>query len=215
MIKEGFMMKKFVFVCVSLFLWIQGSNASIAPKDAETFMSTIGDQVINLLTDKTISDQERADQFREILETRFNVKAIGKFVLGRYWKQASDDEKQKFLELFKETTVASYATRFKEYTSERLEILGSRPEADGGVTVMTQIIRPNSQKIPIDWKIFEKNGELRIYDVILEGISMGITQRSEYASVIQKGGGRVEAINKALEDKLSTFNKEVIPASAK
>jgi phospholipid transport system substrate-binding protein len=208
-------MKKFVFTCISLFFWIQGSYAVVEPKNAETFMSTIGDQVINLLTDKTISDQERANQFRDILEARFNVKAIGKFVLGRYWKQANDDEKQKFLNLFEETTVASYATRFKDYTSERFEVLGSRPESDGGITVMTQIVRPNSQTIPIDWKIFEKNGELRIYDVILEGISMGITQRSEYASVIQKGGGRVDALNQALEDKLSSFNKDIVPVSSK
>ncbi len=198
-------MKKIIFACVSLIFWIQGCNAEIEPKNAETFMKTIGDEVISLLTDKTITDQERANQFREILQTRFNVKAIGKFVLGRYWKQASDEEKQKFLELFKETTVASYATRFKEYTSERFEILNSRAEPDGGVIVSSQIVRPNGQVIPIDWKIFEKNGELRIYDVILEGISMGITQRSEYASVIQKGGGRIEAINQALEQKLTTY----------
>ena len=112
------------------------------------------------------------------------------------------EEKQRFLDLFKETTVASYATRFKEYTSERFDILGSRPEPDGGITVFTQIVRPKAPVITIDWKIFEKNGEIRIYDVILEGISMGITQRSEYASVIQKGGGQIQAINMALEGKL-------------
>ncbi|HUX79625.1 MAG TPA: ABC transporter substrate-binding protein, partial [Alphaproteobacteria bacterium] len=70
------------------------------------------------------------------------------------------------------------------------------------VTVFTQIVRPKASPIPIDWKIFEKDGDVRIYDVILEGISMGITQRSEYASVIQKGGGQIGAINVALENKL-------------
>jgi len=188
---------------MSLFIWTQGVNAEFGCAEAETFMSDIGKKVIDLLTDKSISDHERADQFRDILETKFNVKAIGKFVLGRYWKQASPEERERFLNLFKETTVASYATRFKEYTSERFEILGSRPEPDGGITVFTQIIRPNASPITIDWKIFEKNNEIRIYDVILAGISMGITQRSEYASVIQKGGGGIETINFALEKKLA------------
>jgi len=198
-------MKKFVFMFVSLFIWIQGAQADVDPQQAETFMADIGTKVITILTNKSISDQERADQFREILETKFNVKSIGKFVLGRYWKQASEEEKQRFLELFKETTVASYATRFKDYTSEKFEILGSRPEADGGVTVLSRIVRPRGQNIPIDWKVFEKNDEMRIYDVILEGISMGITQRSEYSSVIQQGGGKVEAINEALEKKLGFY----------
>lgn len=197
-------MKKFIFLFLPCFLWIQGANAVDNSKPAEAFMGQIGEKVITLLTDKSISDQERANQFREILETRFNVKAIGKFVLGRYWKQASNEEKERFLELFKETTVASYATRFTDYTSERFDILGSRPEADGGVTVFSQIVRPGNQVIPIDWKIFEKNGEMRIYDVILEGISMGITQRSEYASVIQHGGGKLQSLNDALEKKLAS-----------
>jgi phospholipid transport system substrate-binding protein len=201
---KGIIMKKFIYMFVSFFIWSEALQANITSQEAEVFMADIGETVIMLLTDQSISDQERASQFRAILETRFNLKAIGKFVLGRYWKQASDEEKRKFLELFKETTVASYATRFKDYTSEEFDVLGSRVEADGGITVLSQIIRPSGQIIPIDWKIFEKNGEIRIYDVILEGISMGITQRSEYASVIQQGDGTIGTINKALKKKLLT-----------
>lgn len=206
------MFKKFIFFTMLFYMINGGAKAQIDNKQAEAFMLEIGDKVITLLTDKSISNQERADQFREILNTKFNVKAIGKFVLGRYWKQASDQEKERFLELFTETTVASYATRFKEYTSEKFEVIGSREEGDGGVTVLTRIVRPNGQNIPIDWKIFEKKGEMRIYDVILEGISMGITQRSEYASVIQQGGGKIHAINNALEKKLSSY--KTIPSSS-
>ncbi|MBY0291737.1 MAG: ABC transporter substrate-binding protein [Alphaproteobacteria bacterium] len=197
-------MKKFIFLLVTLFMWGQESQAAVDCATAQDFMKQIGENVVTLLTNKSISDQERADRFREILEQKFNVKAIGKFVLGRYWKQANEAEKEKFLALFKETTVASYATRFKNYTSEKFEILGSRSESDGGAVVSTQITRPHGAPILIDWKIFEKNGQLKIYDVILEGISMGITQRSEFASVIQKGGGSVASINEALEKKLSS-----------
>jgi phospholipid transport system substrate-binding protein len=196
------MRKKFIFLSMLIFIGVSSAKAETNEKQAEAFMTEIGEKVITLLTNKSISNQERADQFRKILETKFNVKAIGKFVLGRYWKQASEEEKKKFLNLFTETTVASYATRFKEYTSEKFEITGSRRESDGGVTVLSRIVRTNGQHILIDWKIFEKNGELRIYDVILEGISMGITQRSEYAAVIQKGGGTIQAINNALGQKL-------------
>ncbi len=199
------MRKKLIFLGLLFFIGISSLKAETNEKQAEAFMSEIGEKVITLLTDKSISDQERADQFREILEAKFNVKAIGKFVLGRYWKQASKEEKERFLGLFTDTTVASYATRFKDYTSEKFEITGSRHESDGGVTVLSRIVRTNGQPIPIDWKIFEKNGKFRIYDVILEGISMGITQRSEYASVIQRGGGKLQSLNKALEQKLSSY----------
>lgn len=200
--KKGPLMKKILFTLFSFLAWVHVSHASTNCEAAQEFMGKMGENVITLLTNQSISDKERGDQFRTILETQFNLKAIGKFVLGRYWKQASEEEKQAFLNLFKETTVATYATRFKDYTSERFEIRGCQVEPDEGVIVSSQIVRPNGQAIPIGWKIFEKNGEMRVYDVILEGISMGITQRSEFASVIQNGGGKLEALNRALENKV-------------
>lgn len=196
--KKNSLIKETAFTLFSFLTWIHIAHAETNCEAAKTFMSDMGENVISLLTNQSISDKERADQFRTILETQFNLKAIGKFVLGRYWKQATDEEKQTFLNLFKETTVATYASRFKDYTSEKFEIRGCHVEPDGGVTVSSQIMRPNGQTIPISWKIFEKKGEMKVYDVILEGISMGITQRSEFSSVIQKGGGNLEALNKAL-----------------
>lgn len=206
--RKGYFMKKFVFVLILCFGGIQDIYAS-SSRDmaAEAFMNQIGQKVINILTNKTISDKERANQFREILENNFNTIAIGKFVLGKYWKNATPAEKNKFLYLFTESTVATYATRFKDYTSEKFEVLGSRQERDGGTTVLSQIVRPNGQPILINWKIFKKKGQLRIYDVFLEGISMGITQRNEYASVIQKGGGQIQALITALEQKLAASSK--------
>lgn len=195
------MLKKLFFFSFVFFIGTQGIKANLDPKQAEAMMADIGEEVVNLLTDKSISAETRTSQFREILDTKFNANAIGKFVLGRYWKQASAQEKERFIELFKTVTASNYALLFKDYTSEKFEVLGSRLEKDGGVTVLSQVVRPNGQTIPIDWKIFEKKGELRIYDVILEGISMSITQRSEYASVIHQGGGTVQAIIQALERK--------------
>lgn len=201
------MLKKFLFVGLILLTCTHKVSAATDPEQAKIFMLDIGNRVIALLTDKSISPQEQTAQFQEILETKFNLKAIGKFVLGRYWKHASPEEKEKFLNLFKATTIASYATRFKEYTSEKFEILGARPERDEGITVLTRIMHPNGQAILIDWKLFEKKGKLQIYDVILEGISMGITQRSEYASVIQQGGGKMQALLQALEAKAGNINQ--------
>jgi len=203
------MLKKCILAIIACFLWVQGSQAdNVDPQQAQAFMNEIGETVINLLTNKSISDQDRAQEFQKILESSFDIKAAGKFVLGRYWNQASDGQKQHFLELFKATTVASYATRFKEYTSERFDITGSRIEGDGGVTVLSNIVRPQGDPISIGWKIFtDKNGNMRIYDVILEGISMGITLRSEYASVIQQGGGTIQALIDALEKKMIAFQE--------
>src|SRR3990167_8181272 len=122
--KKTFLMKPFLLAFCLMALSHPSHAATTECEKAKTFMSDMGSKVITLLTNKSISDQERADEFRTILENNFNVKAIGKFVLGRYWKQATDEEKKTFLHLFKETTVAAYASRFKDYTSEKFEVLG-------------------------------------------------------------------------------------------
>ena len=200
------MLKKIFLTLMLLVFYTQNTVLALEPKEAELFMADIGDKVIGILTDSTLSISQRNTQFKEILETKFNLRAIGKFVLGRHWKGASKEEQELFLDLFNATTIASYASRFQDYTTEKFDILSSRAEKDGGVTVLTQIIRPNGQKIMIEWKIFEKKGELRIYDVALEGISMGITQRSEFSTIIERTGGKI----KGLLDALNTKVKELI-----
>ena len=170
----------------------------------EAFVQEVGDEVITLLTNKEIKREKRAAEFSTIFQTKFNVKSIGKFVLGRYWKQASDEQKQRFLELFSTVMVNTYATRFEGYTSQKFEVTGSRKESDGGITVISEVLPPNAPPIRVDWKVFEKEGHLLIYDVLLDGISMSITQRSEYGAVIQQGSGDIEALLKALEEKANS-----------
>lgn len=200
------MIKKFL-IAVVILCTIGQRAIALEPAQAEAFMAGIGNEVISILTNHTLTPEDRNDKFKTILETKFNLKAIGKFVLGRHWKNASEDQKKRFLDLFTASTVASYAKRFQDYTSERFDVMGSHAERDGGVTVLTRIVRPNGQDILINWKIFEKKGVLQVYDVVLEGISMGITQRSEFAAVIQKDGGTIEALIKALETKFEKITQ--------
>jgi len=198
------MLKKFLMTLLLCLSWTQGilaHNETLTPQEAEAFMSDIGNEVVSILTNKALSKDQRAHQIRVILDTKFNMKSIAKFVLGRYWKQATPEEKKQFVALFESTTAATYATRFQDYTSEKLEITDTRAESDGGVTVLSRIIRPHGDPIVLHWKIFKKKGEIRVYDIILEGVSMSITQRSEYASLIQKEGGHVRALIQALATK--------------
>jgi phospholipid transport system substrate-binding protein len=196
------MLRKIFFTVTVLLFCLQTTASALDPKKAELFMEDIGDKVISILANSHLSIEQRRSQFKEILDTKFNLRAIGKFVLGRHWKEATQEEQELFLSLFKSTTIANYASRFQEYTTEKFEVLSSRLEKDGGVTVLTQIIRSSGQKITIDWKIFEKEKELRIYDVALEGISMGITQRSEFSAVIQNAGGKIRGLLEALKAKV-------------
>jgi phospholipid transport system substrate-binding protein len=97
-----------------------------------------------------------------------------------------------------------YGTRFSSLSGETLKIRGSRAE-ESGVMVSTDIISPGGEApIKIDWRLVTDSGVFKINDVVIEGISMMVTQRSEFASVIQRHGGQVSGLLSLMREKTKT-----------
>ncbi|MBT4880213.1 MAG: ABC transporter substrate-binding protein [Alphaproteobacteria bacterium] len=167
------------------------------------FIQGLGDKATKLLTSPTITDEERDNRFKMLFKENFAVEGIGRFVLARYWKRATKEEKTEFLELFKEMVTDTYAARFGQYKQEKFEISKTRGKGDGGVLVMSNIIRSEGNKpITVHWLVYKLKGELKVFDVIVEGISLGVTQRSEYGAIIQRQGGKIEGLLAELRKKL-------------
>jgi phospholipid transport system substrate-binding protein len=177
-------------------------SSAANPDAAKAFVKSLADEAIAVMSQRSSSGPTR-ERFRELFKRGFDVEEIGRFVLGRYWREASEAERAEYLKLFEDLIVATYASRFSEYSGEKLTILDAR--LDGStVIVASQIERPGGQPaIRIDWRLVETGGRYRITDVVIEAVSMSVTQRSEFASVIQRGGGRVESLLAALRAKTS------------
>jgi len=175
------------------------ADANVSPSE---FIASLGDRAVSALTGSQLSREERETRFRELLDTHFDVPAIGKFVLGRYWRAATDEEKQEFLKLFEELLVKSYARRFAEYSGESFEVRNVRAEANGESLVQSLVVRPNAENIRVDWRLRSDNSDFRIVDVVVEGLSMAVTQRDEFASVIQSKGGKVAGLIEVLRQKV-------------
>jgi phospholipid transport system substrate-binding protein len=162
-------------------------------------------QALSSLDDKQLSTEAREAKFRSLLENNFDMPRISKFVLGRYWNDANDQEKQQFAKLFEEYIVRSYAQRFSEYSGEEVKIANSRPESETTTIVSSRIIRPNgAPPAKVDWRVRKDNNDFKIVDVDVEGVSMVLTQREEFSTVIQHNGGTVAGLNKTLQDKLAS-----------
>src|SRR5919109_1226653 len=161
-------------------------------QDARAFIATLGNEAIQVLGPR-VSQQQRIARFRQLFQRDFDVPGIGQFVLGRYWRTATPEEQQEFLRLFQEYIVQSYAAQLGEYGGEPFRVLGSRPS--GNETVVTsEIDRPSGSRILVDWYVVERGGSPKISDVYVAGVSMKVTQRDQFASVIQRNGGRVDAL---------------------
>ena len=114
--------------------------------------------------------------------------------MGRHWRTATKEQRSQYQKLFKKMVIEVYSQRFSDYEGQSIEIKSARPEGKHDVLVSSMIIPKNGGKIRLDWRVRPKKGKYRVVDVIVEGVSMALTQRSDFASVIQRGGGNVDVL---------------------
>ena len=171
-----------------------------APADAQKFIDDLGETTVRSLTDSSLSEAERDSRFRSLLESQFDLPGISKFVLARHWRGASDAERADFQRLFEDLLVQAYAQKFAEYAGERFKVSSSLANDDGSITVNSLINRPNGDVVRLDWRVADAGG-LKISDLIVDGISLRTTYRSDVASVIQNNGGNVAGLIGALRQK--------------
>ena len=179
----------------------QARAGSIAEAPGE-FIEKLADKAVAALTIDDITRMERVRRFRILLKNHFDVRTIGRFVLGRYWRQASEGERTEFLALFEDLIVDTYVDRFAKYSGEVLLVTKTETIKDDDSIVFSSINRPNGgPPVGVAWRLRLRNGSYLIIDVMVEGVSMGQAQRSEFASVIRRNGGAVKGLLAKLRDR--------------
>ncbi len=174
---------------------------SAAAQDARSFVATLGQEAIQVLG-PNVPAAQRLARFRQLFHADFDVPGIGQFVLGRYWRAATPQEQQEFLGLFQEYIVRAYSARLSEYAGEPFRVLGARPNGEETI-VSSEIVRSNGSPVLVDWHLINRGGRFLITDVYVGGVSMKVTQRDEFSSIIQRNGGRVDALLAQLRQKLA------------
>jgi phospholipid transport system substrate-binding protein len=172
-----------------------------ATTDAAGFIADLGARAIEVLTSRK-SDADRESQFRILFDEGFDVPAISRFVLGPYWATASEPQRQEFIKLFETFVVRAYAIRFSAFVGQQLTIRGSRSDGDKGAVVQSQIVGASGgPPVLVDWRVSHSDQRYNITDIMVAGVSMALTERQEFASVIQRSGGELEGLLKLLREK--------------
>ena len=153
--------------------------------EEENFVTSFADSAISILSNDTISDSERTSSFTELVMSSIDLNLISKFVLSKAWKNASDEQKENYLIAFKDYFVSSYANKLDQYTDEKIDVIGSQ-EAGKYVIVESNIIREGTDtlKINLKWRLLNKDNQIKIIDLNIEGISLVIAQREEFQSFL-------------------------------
>lgn len=168
---------------------------------AEAFIQSTADKVFTSYTGE-ITDEQRAKAFREILTATFELRTIARFTLGRYWRAASSGQRKEYRRLFEDFLVLAYANRFRDLGGVKLRIASVRSINKRDQLVQSEV-DPGGGRPPIriGWRVRETAQGLRIVDVIVDGISMSITQRDQFAAAIRSSGGKIAGLLAMLRDK--------------
>jgi phospholipid transport system substrate-binding protein len=169
------------------------SLPAAAETDPAEFIGSLGNQALEVLRDNSSLFQKQA-YFHQMLNQDFDLLGISRFVLGPYWRAASEPERQEFQQLLERHVMMTYGPRLADYQAQGLKVMGKRLDPLG-LVVMSHIMRPQgAAPIPIDWRLSVSDGVYKVSDIVIDGISMVATKRSEFAQMIQRNGGRVESL---------------------
>ena len=163
---------------------------------------------VNIIVKGSASKADREAQFRDLFRKNFDVRTIGRWVMGRPWRSATPAQQSAYMEAFETYIVKTYTVQLSGYGGDQLDVKGA--EKDGrGVAVISHIKPKNNRNRPIVilWRLRKKAGRLVVRDVVIDGISMSLNQRREFKAVFDREGS-VDGLIASIRRKIDRLNKK-------
>jgi phospholipid transport system substrate-binding protein len=180
-----------VLACSLLFVAsVDAAAASKGDKGAASYIEDLGNQVLHTISNQSIAKDKKQSIIEGMFKANLDFDWVAKFVTSRFWRQATGDQKKRFVDTYRNFLTKHYTSRFSEYTSGSFKISGARDLGEGASVVSMEIASGNAggQPIMIDYKVRKVNSGYKVFDIIVEGVSLITTQRSEFAAVLNKSG---------------------------
>ncbi|AFX98935.1 toluene tolerance, Ttg2 family protein [Candidatus Endolissoclinum faulkneri L2] len=196
-------MSQIIRLFVLFFCIFCSASLAKAASDASSLVDEFADKAITLMSYSSVSENERREKFDQLVQKYFDIPVIGQFLLGKYWQTATQAEREAYLKVFTKNIVYTYARQFDEYFGQRLVIDGTRKNGRFDVVSSRIVLPNNSEGFHLEWLVTESNSTFKIVDVIVEGVSMSVTQRQEYTSLIQNNAGNIQALVTALNRQIT------------
>ena len=163
-------------------------------------MEKLGGEVLAVLSDGSLSQDQRIAFLRKLLARDLDIPLIARFVAGRHWRKAAPAERSAYLEAFRAFVVGTFSARLGGVAVDRFEVLGARDIGKKDILVRCRVRQTDSKPLDTAWRVRQKGGSFRILDLSVEGISMALTLRKEFASVLRRKGS-VGALIPILKEK--------------
>lgn len=168
-----------------------GGASALAPNEAESFVAEVIGEMRKLI-DNDAKGAEGAAEFLALLEKRAAIDSVGKFAVGRTWREMSDAQQKAYLTAFRSYISQTYQNRFGDYAGEDIVVTGSTDAGKKGIIVKSDLVRPKGGPLKVDWVVTDRTGSPLLADVMFEGVSLAITLRETFGGMLEKRKGDVD-----------------------
>ena len=177
-------------------------HASVDAKEAEAFVKNVTNDGIENIINAKISQQEKDARFEKLFNKALDLDFIGKFVLGRYWRTATPQQRAEFIDVYRDLNTKTWSKRFDEFKGKTFTFTGTTPSNSKNQIFVNSVV-PMEQGEPakVVWRVKQNGSSFKVVDIIIENVSLAITARNEYSGFIKNNPGGVEALIKDLRQK--------------
>lgn len=187
-----------------LFLFGSSAQADINVTKAEDFIKNVTREGVVEIINSNASQAERNARFEKLFNSALDLKFIGQFVLGRYWKTATAEQRDEFIDVYRKLNVKTWSKRFDEFKGKEFVFKGTSPSSSAEQIFVNTIV-PMEQAEPatVVWRVRQKDNDMKVVDIIIENVSLAITARNEYSAFIKKSPNGVDGLIADLKNKLN------------
>lgn len=165
------------------------ARATVSADAAQRMIEKVGAQVLAVLRDRALDNQQKFDRLVALLDGPIDLEIIARLILGRHWRSASETQRTEYIRLFRAFALDTLASRLHVYDGQDFQVVGAEAVNERDAVVATRVTGGGRPPLKVDWRVRELDGgSLVAIDVIIEGVSLIVTQRSEFSAVIERQG---------------------------
>jgi phospholipid transport system substrate-binding protein len=164
-------------------------RAAPSAEAAQSLIEEVSTQVLAILSDQGLSNRQKFDGLVGLLSQPIDLDLVARLILGRHWRTATDAQREAYLELFREYALANLASKLHLYQGQSFEVTDAKVVSEQDAVVTSRILNPGEAPLQVDWRLRARDdGRLVVIDLIVAGVSLIVTLRSEFAAVIERQG---------------------------
>lgn len=197
--KKSILAALFAALCFNINL----AHADINATGAENFVKKMTDEGIEDIINANVSKAEKQTRFKKLFNDALDLDFIGKYVLGRYWKTATPEQRSDFINTYRELNTKVWSERFDEFKGRSFKFKGTTPSnSSGQIFVNTIVPMEQGEPASVVWRVKQDGDSFKIVDIIIEKVSLTMANRNEYTAFIKNNGNSIDALIANLKTKL-------------